>query len=206
MPKLIISINDEVVKEAPLNLERATIGRRPYNDIVLDDRTVSGDHAVIRSEHGGMTIEDLASTNGTFVNGARIHQQALTRDALIGIGKYEIRYVRDESFEVPSDTGLDRMSPLPVPEEQARSVPKIRVLNGPSEGHAMALTRPVMTLGKRGSSVASITRKAHGFELAHVEGDVVPMVNGVSISEGSIILHNRDRIVIGTTELEYLES
>ena len=72
MPKLIVSIDGVVVKEFQLTKDRSTIGRRPYNDVVIDNLAVSGEHAVIQMAGGQATLEDLGSTNGTYVNGERI--------------------------------------------------------------------------------------------------------------------------------------
>ena len=47
MPRMIVSIDGVVIKEVQLTKERTTLGRRPYNDIVIDNLAVSGEHAVI---------------------------------------------------------------------------------------------------------------------------------------------------------------
>ena len=77
MPKLIVSIDGVVVKEAQLTKDRSTIGRRPYNDVVIDNLAVSGEHAVSRMAGGSAVLEDLGSTNGTYVNGKAVKQHAL---------------------------------------------------------------------------------------------------------------------------------
>ena len=61
MPRLIVSIDGVVVKEVLLNQSRLTLGRRPHNDVVLDQLAVSGEHAVIVSEGGQVVLEDLGS-------------------------------------------------------------------------------------------------------------------------------------------------
>ena len=77
MPKLVISVDGVVVKEAQLTKDRTTLGRRPYNDIVIDHLAVSGEHAVILMQNGDVILQDCHSTNGTYVNGARITSQKL---------------------------------------------------------------------------------------------------------------------------------
>ncbi|MCW0038271.1 FHA domain-containing protein, partial [Acinetobacter baumannii] len=72
MPTLVISIDGAVIKEVQLTKERTTLGRRPYNDIVIDNLAVSGEHAVLSIVDGAVIIEDLRSTNGTYVNGQPI--------------------------------------------------------------------------------------------------------------------------------------
>ncbi len=93
MPKLIVSIGGVVVKEVQLTKDRTTIGRRPYNDVVIDNLAVSGEHAVIQMVGGQVTIEDLGSTNGTYVNGKSVKRQVLENDDGIEIGKYKIRFL-----------------------------------------------------------------------------------------------------------------
>lgn len=56
--------------EAPAG---ATVGREPGNTLVLREDTVSARHAVLRHERGRWLLEDLDSTNGTFVNGRPVH-------------------------------------------------------------------------------------------------------------------------------------
>ena len=67
MPKMIVSIDGVVVKELQLTKDRTTLGRRPYNDIVIDNLAVSGEHAALQMTGSEVHIEDLNSTNGTYV-------------------------------------------------------------------------------------------------------------------------------------------
>ena len=90
MPTLVISIDGAVIKEVQLTKERTTLGRRPYNDIVIDNLAVSGEHAVLSIVDGAVIIEDLRSTNGTYVNGQPILRQTLNHGDLLDIGKYKI--------------------------------------------------------------------------------------------------------------------
>jgi hypothetical protein len=69
MAKVILSLDDVVLKEIPLTKERTTIGRKSHNDIHIDNLAVSGDHAVIETIMNDCIVEDLGSTNGTLVNG-----------------------------------------------------------------------------------------------------------------------------------------
>ncbi|MDR0227018.1 MAG: FHA domain-containing protein [Burkholderiaceae bacterium] len=97
MPTLVISIDGAVIKEVQLSKERTTLGRRPYNDIVIDNLAVSGEHAVLTiAEDGSVLIEDLRSTNGTYVNGQPVLRHALSHGDLLDIGRYKIRFVQQE--------------------------------------------------------------------------------------------------------------
>ena len=93
MPTLVISIDGAVIKEVQLTKERTTLGRRPYNDIVIENLAVSGEHAVIILADGKVSIEDLRSTNGTYVNGRAIQRQPLLNGDLLDIGRYKIRFL-----------------------------------------------------------------------------------------------------------------
>ena len=102
MPKMIVSIDGVVIKEVQLTKDRTTLGRRPYNDIVIDNLAVSGEHAAIQMADGQVFLEDLNSTNGTYVNGKAIKKQLLQDGDSVEVGKYKIKFVSDaqaESFE-----------------------------------------------------------------------------------------------------------
>lgn len=90
MPKLIISIDGVVVKEALLTKDRSTIGRRPYNDVVIDNLAVSGEHALIQMVGDTAVLEDLGSTNGTFVQGQRVTRQPLQGGEVIQLGQSKL--------------------------------------------------------------------------------------------------------------------
>ncbi|MCG3143899.1 MAG: hypothetical protein HONDAALG_01271 [Gammaproteobacteria bacterium] len=105
MAKLILSLNGAVQREFTLTKERTTIGRKPDNDIQIDNLAVSGKHALIITILDDSFLEDLGSTNGTYVNGKLIKKHALRDGDVIAIGKHELKYVNehatahDEDFE-----------------------------------------------------------------------------------------------------------
>jgi pSer/pThr/pTyr-binding forkhead associated (FHA) protein len=88
MPKMIVSIDGVVIKEVQLTKDRTTLGRRPYNDIVIDNLAVSGEHAVLQMAGAEVHLEDLNSTNGTYVNGKAVKKQLLQNNDTVEIGKY----------------------------------------------------------------------------------------------------------------------
>mgnify|MGYP000269904408 CR=1 FL=1 len=85
MPRMIVSIDGVVIKEVQLTKERTTLGRRPYNDIVIDNPAVSGEHAVLQMVGADVFIEDLNSTNGTYINGKAIKKQLLAHNDTVEI-------------------------------------------------------------------------------------------------------------------------
>jgi pSer/pThr/pTyr-binding forkhead associated (FHA) protein len=93
MAKLILSMDGLVLKEIPLTKERTTIGRKPHNDIQIDNLAVSGEHAVIVTILNDSFLEDLGSTNGTVVNGNPIKKHFLQNNDVIELGKYKLKFV-----------------------------------------------------------------------------------------------------------------
>ena len=93
MPKLIISLDEKVVEEIPIEKEIITIGRRTDNDLCLDNLAISGYHSQISTVLDDCFLEDLESTNGTFVNSEIVKKHALKDGDIIDIGNHRIKYV-----------------------------------------------------------------------------------------------------------------
>jgi len=99
MAKVILSLEGSVIREMELNKERVTIGRRPQNDIQIENLAVSSEHARIITILNDSFLEDLGSTNGTMVNGNPIKKHILQNNDVIEIGKYTLKYVSDSSAD-----------------------------------------------------------------------------------------------------------
>lgn len=97
MAKLVLSLNGVVQGEYELNQERITIGRKPENEIPIDNLAVSGKHALIITILDDSFLEDLGSTNGTYVNGKLIKKHALKNGDVIAIGKHELKYINEHA-------------------------------------------------------------------------------------------------------------
>jgi hypothetical protein len=95
MAKLIMSVDGTVLKEIALIKERTTVGRKPHNDIQVDNLAVSGEHAAIITILNDSFIEDLNSTNGTLVNGKPIKKHFLQNNDVIEIGKHKLKFFSD---------------------------------------------------------------------------------------------------------------
>ncbi len=93
MAKLILSLEGSVIKEVALDKERVTIGRKPQNDVQIENLAVSGEHACIVTILNDSFLEDLGSTNGTLVNGNPIKKHILQNNDVIEIGKYKLKYI-----------------------------------------------------------------------------------------------------------------
>lgn len=250
MAKLIFSLDHMILDEFPLDKARTTIGRKPTNDIHIDNLAVSGDHAIILKMGNDYYIEDLQSTNGTEVNDKLVKSYLLQPGDLISFGKHQLKFVLDVKtqnnepvFEKtvyirPSELKqTHKLTPMPeqagnlehlpalgvektdevnvVGEEQvvvaAASAPpialgRIQVLNGSSAGRELVLNKALTTLGKAGVQVAVITRRPHGYFITHVEGKVMPMVNGASTGMQAFALSDHDVVELAGVRMEfYLE-
>jgi pSer/pThr/pTyr-binding forkhead associated (FHA) protein len=223
MGKLVVSLDGVVIKEVQITKDKTTLGRRPYNDIVIDNLAVSGEHAVLQMVGADVFIEDLNSTNGTYINGKAIKKQLLTHNDTVEIGKYKIKYLVDEGNDyektmiirpqasaaagVPAHdnavaSGFGGLPPA-APPSVAQSA-SIKVLNGAAAGREVVLTKVVTTVGKPGVQVASITKRPNGYAFAHVEGASKPSINGVPIVGDSVPLRNGDVIELAGTQMQFI--
>jgi len=200
MAKLVLSMNGAVQGEYELDKERVTIGRKPENDIQIDNLAVSGKHALIITILDDSFLEDLGSTNGTYVNGKLIKKHALKNGDVIAIGKHELKYVNenatsdDDEFEktmiIKPGSASAAVAAAQAAEKagaaaaaEAAESPKadaggggmplgrLTVLNGPIAGKELELTKALITLGKPGTQVAVISRRPQGYFLTHIESD-----------------------------------
>lgn len=103
MAKLILSMDGLVLKEIPLTKERTTIGRKPHNDIQIDNLAISGEHAVIVTILNDSFLEDLNSTNGTYINGQSVKKHFLQNGDVIELGKYRLKYVSEVVQQAAAD-------------------------------------------------------------------------------------------------------
>ncbi len=106
MPKLILSMDGLVLKEISLDKERISVGRKPNNDIQIDNLAISGQHALITTLLGDAFLEDLNSTNGTYVNGQSVKKHVLQPNDVIELGKYKLKYIPDVDQDAQINTDL----------------------------------------------------------------------------------------------------
>ena len=222
MGKLVVSLDGVVIKEVQITKDKTTLGRRPYNDIVIDNLAVSGEHAVLQMVGADVFIEDLNSTNGTYINGKAVKKQLLAHNDTVEIGKYKIKYLVDDGVDyektmilkpgtLPLSVGAGA---APMAGHAASSgfgavpvsavVASIKVLNGAAAGREVNLTKVVTTVGKPGVQVASITKRPGGYVLAHVEGALRPSVNGNPLIGETVSLKNGDLIELAGTQMQFV--
>jgi len=101
MPKLLLKFSGMVLKDIPLDKPQVTIGRKMDNDVVIDNLAVSGHHAQVVEENGTYFIEDTGSTNGTFLNDAKITKQRLQPGDQIRVGKHVLIYEDETATSKP---------------------------------------------------------------------------------------------------------
>jgi pSer/pThr/pTyr-binding forkhead associated (FHA) protein len=123
MPKMIVSIDGVVIKEVQLTKDRTTLGRRPYNDIVIDNLAVSGEHAVLQLTGNEVYLEDLNSTNGTYVNGKAVKKQLLQNNDTVEIGKYKIKFINEAPGATFEKTMIIKPGMVPPPLQKPASAP-----------------------------------------------------------------------------------
>jgi len=196
MPKLIVSIDGVVIKEVQLTKDRTTLGRRLYNDVVIDNLAVSGEHAVLQMSGNEIYLEDLNSTNGTYVNGKAVRKQLLQSGDFVEIGRYNIKYVSE----------ADAAGPVPPAADAGTgSSAAIKVLSGAAAGREVNLVKVVTTIGKPGVAVAAITKSPQGFVVTHVEGLDRPTLNGVLIGTEPARLKNGDLLELAGTQMQFVQ-
>ena len=217
MPKLIVSIDGVVIKEVTLAKDRTTLGRRPYNDIVIDNLAISGEHAVLHMIGNDVYLEDLNSTNGTYVNARAIKKQALEHNDVVEVGKYKIRYLSGyaASAETPAPArSVIESPPAPVPLSSDPTVPAplggmssvavIRVLSGIGAGRELSLQKVVTTIGKPGVAVAAVTRRLHGYVVAPVDGGTT--LNGEPLGKEPVALQDGDMLELAGTKMQFVQA
>lgn len=188
MAKILISRDGQLEQQVQLSKERITLGRHPRNDIVLTHPAVSGDHAVIVTILDDSFLEDLHSTNGTFVNGHRIGKHFLQHHDVIKMAKFQLEFV------------ADGVRPLAAAQPV---LGEIEVLNGNNAGKHMALTKPQTTLGRAGVQVVVIHRHPELYTITHVEGAQPPLLNGVALSKQAEQLNHGDVIDLSGTQMAF---
>ena len=228
MGKLVVSLDGVVIKEVQITKDKTTLGRRPYNDIVIDNLAVSGEHAVLQMVGSDVFIEDLNSTNGTYINGKAVKKQLLAHNDTVEIGKYKIKYLVEDGVDYEKTMIMKPGAPGNPPVSQSdrptfsHTMPAsgnsgfgglasspgsaaIKVLNGAAAGREVMLTKVVTTVGKPGVQVASITKRPGGYVLAHVEGSARPTVNGSQLAGDSAQLRNGDVIELAGTQMQFIQ-
>src|SRR5690242_10105825 len=152
MARLVLSLDGQVMAEYNMNKERYTIGRLPDNDIRIDNAAVSGHHSLIINSLNDSFLEDLNSTNGTYVNGKLIKKHALQHGDVITVGHHQLRFVEDDEQQ-------DEFEKTMVIQPSARPVEKLRTAVNQSQA-IDGEPAPAAAAAAAASAVASQAGKA----------------------------------------------
>ncbi|WP_303901453.1 FHA domain-containing protein [Thiohalomonas denitrificans] len=196
MPKLVITLDGVGLREYALTTQRHTIGRRPDNDIPLDDQTVSSEHAAV-SMAGEPAVTDLESTNGTFVNGVQVSKHLLKHGDAIRIGQHELKYIDEQAQDYTATVVLPASAP-------GRA--QLEVISGGKAGTVLDISRGRATIGKPGGQVAVVMREADQHRLLPMgKGTGKVKVNGVQVGGEGAVLKQGDEITIAGTRMRFQE-
>jgi FHA domain len=234
MARLVLSLDSQVMAEYNMNKERYTIGRLPDNDIRIDNPAVSGHHSLIINILNDSFLEDLNSTNGTYVNGKLIKKHALQHGDVVTVGHHQLRFVEDDEaqdeFEKtmviqPSARPVEKLRTAAAANGQVNSLSatgarkaldgaavlkkaKLQVLSGAFAGRELDLNKALTTLGRPGVQVAAITRRADGYFIVHVDSgkeNDFPLLNGSPIGATARKLSDNDVIQLAGVKMGFFE-
>jgi pSer/pThr/pTyr-binding forkhead associated (FHA) protein len=210
MPKLLLKLNAAIVKEIAMSKTSVSVGRKPDNDVVIDSPAISGHHCRIGLEGGTYYIEDLDSTNGTFVNDKRVKKVGLRHNDIVGLAKHALVFL--------DEVAADDTRPATKQAESTTKIGVLRVLKGVVGQSEYELKSPSTYIGKsdraqvpiKGSGLfgsapdvaASVHRKPEGYVLMAIEVGY-PIVNGAVVA-GSVVLKDGDLIDCGGTTMQFI--
>jgi hypothetical protein len=207
IPHLVLSSGPRWVRRVAIDRPRLTIGRRPHNDLQLDDLTVSGEHAVLHMQGAERVIQDLNSRNGTLVNGVPVMQRVLAAGDQIAIGIYRLQYLLEPAVDearAVSDASRGPADPFADPgAADDRSTACLRVLSGHGAGGTVPLRRRIVSVSNGAGQVAVISRRLAGHHITHLEGSAYPLVNGEPIGLAAQSLRDLDLIELAGTILQF---
>ena len=227
MARMILSLNGQTLAEYNLSKERYTVGRLPDNDIRIDNPAVSGHHSLIINILNDAFLEDLNSTNGTYVNGKLIKKHALSHGDVVTIGHHQLRFVDsdlgdgEEAVEktlliAPGSREMAQLRGAAEQEQESVSTSvmhaqpaRLQILTGAFAGRELQLKKPLPTLGRPGVQVVAITRRGESYSLVAVhEGqlDPAPRINGETLGAGARPLNDNDVIEVAGVKMGFFTS
>ena len=150
------------------------------------------------------------------MNGKAVKKQLLQNNDTVEIGKYKIKYINEAATPGYDKTMIMKAGslPPPVPRPEGATVPAselaglaaaIKVLSGAAAGREVPLVKVVTTIGKPGVAVAAITKRPHGFVVAHIEGVNKPTLNGAAIGAEPVTLKNGDLLELAGTQMQFVQ-
>lgn len=207
MGKLVIKNQGRLLGEINLKLGDTKIGRLPTCDVVLDDPAVSGEHAVVKTVGLKSSIQDLDSTNGTFIENTRIRSHELKHGETILIGKHTLLYRADVDLDAPVVARKPAAAPAPTGRQEQTTVlvgfGQLLITSGKDKGKRVPLIQETVTLDNPGKNPARIHRTSEGYLLEASAGPGEPTINGKPVPHGGQLLENGDIIDVAGTKLQF---
>jgi pSer/pThr/pTyr-binding forkhead associated (FHA) protein len=223
MAKLIIKFNDVVIDQIVLKQGDMNIGRRPGSEILLDNMAVSGNHASIFTIGEDSFVQDLNSTNGTFVNNKRVAKHHLENGDVVTIGNHSLTYVNEKAAKSGADFAKTVIINPQKQEEMltqagktatasAKEAPpaidtrlgSLFILSGANNGKRIDLTSAVTNLGRAGKRAGIISRAGNGrYILLPGDNNEAPRLNGVKVSASGEELKNGDVIEAADSRMQF---
>jgi pSer/pThr/pTyr-binding forkhead associated (FHA) protein len=213
MVKLLLKFNGALMKELAVEKEEISIGRKPENDLVIDNPSVSGRHCRVVADGAEYFVEDLNSTNGTFLRDQKIARAALRHGDVLAIAKHTVEFVNEAEAlaalpakePVSSDATVIMTAPPPAVRAGPERIGHLRVLMGDS-ARPHALTQLTTYIGKSDQAqiklkglfapdmAACIAKKQDGYYITALKSDAVkwngqPLMDQaqVPLKEGDLV-------------------
>ena len=216
MPKLILTLDGAVIREYSIDKDSISIGRKHGNDIQLNDLTISGRHSLVTTVGDNVFIDDLGSTNGSLLNGARIAKSKLQHSDVIQVGNYQFTFFSNEEEDYEptmflraeiEDTKIIDTKQKPTVENTAAKLGAVKVLTGPLKDKILELRKAFNTLGFNGSKMAIIARNTSNYTISAIKNEDsfnIAMVNGNDLSLDALELKDHDIIELANTKIEFI--
>jgi len=218
MPKILLKFETSIIKEIKLDKPVVTVGRKPDNDIALENATVSGHHCKLYEAGGTWFVEDLNSTNGTYVNGKKVLKAGLHTNDSVGIVKYFLIFIEDGAAKPAGAANAAKVPEPEIPSQRPRVQGALEVLEGGTDDKTRhELTNLSTYVGK--TPQANIQYKAGGLfssgpDIAAVitlrpEGYyLIPIKEGFATHNGNPLtektqLNDDDIIGVGATKFRF---
>lgn len=207
MGKLVIKHQGRLLGEVNLKLGDTKIGRLPTCDVVLDDTAVSGEHAVVKTVGLKSSIQDLDSTNGTFIENTRIRQHELKHGETIIIGQHSLMYRAEANFDAPAVIKKPAAPAAPTGRQEQTTVlvgfGQLLVMDGKNKGKRVPLIKEMVTLENPGRHPARIHRTSEGYLLEASAGPGEPRLNDKPVPHGGQLLEKGDIIEVAGVKLQF---
>jgi pSer/pThr/pTyr-binding forkhead associated (FHA) protein len=223
MAKLIIKFNDTVIDQIVLKQGDMNVGRRPGSDVRLDNLAVSGNHATIFTIGEDSFVQDLNSTNGTFVNNKRITKHHLENGDVVTIGNHTLTYINEKAARSAPDLAKTVIiapqkqeemlaqankaaAAAAAPKEPAPEATKhgsLFILSGANSGKRIDITMAVTNLGRAGKRAGVISRSGNRFVLLPGDVSEAPRLNGNKVGASGEELKNGDVIEVADARMQF---